>query len=426
MTLIIIIVLLVLIALNGIFNVTEIAFVAANENKLKEMSYKSKHVKKILEYRKEPDKFLSLVQVGITVTGVVSGIVSGVGLAEDLSKVLISIPYIGQFAYQISLVLLVIFITYFTIVFGELIPKVFAFQNPESLILKLEGFITVTSVLLHPFIQILSLSVRVFYKIAGIKTTEEDENALIKQISGITKIALIENKIEKEQERIIRNTIKINKIKIKDIMVKKENIKYLYSDLSFSNALIEAHLHQHTRYLVFDKNKNETVGYLNFKDIINMLKFNPENPSLLSVTRPVLRFNEQEYVIGALKKMTKHFQHIALIVDAQNDEAGLITMEDIIETIVGDIRDEYDFIPDHLYKIAHNRFIAGGRIKLEKLHESVSKSFPETTDFFGDWLMDKFPGAIKTDSRVDVGDLGFIIKKINRSRIAEVIIEIKE
>jgi len=258
----------------------------------------------------------------------------------------------------------------------------------------------------------------------GIKTVEVDENDLIKQISGMTKIALIENKIEKEQERIIRNTIKINKILIKDIMIRKENIKYLYSDMTLTEALIQAHLHQHTRYLVIDKAKNETAGYINFKDIINVLKFNPENPTILSICRPVFRFNEQEYILGALKKMTKYFQHIALIVDSQNDEVGLLTMEDIIETIVGDIKDEYDFIPDYLYKIAHNRYIAGGKIKLEKLNAEVSKSIPDSGGYLNDWLRDKFGSAVRTDSRVQVDGLTFIIKKINRSKIAEVIIDL--
>jgi putative hemolysin len=414
-----------MIVLNGFFVLAEIAFVSSNENKLKELSYRHKQAKRILELRKTPHKFLSIVQVGITLTGIVSGLVSGIGLAEDFAKVLVRIPYISSIAYQVSLVTLVIFITYFSIVFGELIPKTFALRNPERIVIRLSRFMSVFATVMFPFVLLLDVSVRAFYKITGIKTEEADENDLIKQISGMTRVALIENKIEKEQERIIKNTIKINKIKIRDIMVKKANIKFLYSDMSFTDALVEAHVHQHTRYLVFDRTKNATVGYLNFKDIINMIKFNPENPTLLSVTRPVFHFNEQEYLIGALKKMTKYFQHIALIVDSQNEEVGLLTLEDIIETIIGDIKDEYDFIPDYLYKIAHNRYIAGGKVKLEKLNEDISKSIPATSDSLNEWLMDKFSGQVRTDARVEVEELSFIIKKINRSKIAEVIIELR-
>jgi putative hemolysin len=424
MWLIFILLLIVLIGLNSIFALAEIAFVSANENKLKEFLSKSKHAKKVLELKKSPDKFLSTIQVGITIIGIISGLVSGIGLAGDVSKILVHIPYVSGFSYQLSLVVLVILDTYFSIVFGELIPKSFALRNPEKLILRLIGFVKTFAIVMYPFVQILSFSVRLFFKLAGIKTVEEDENDLIKQISGMTKIALIENKIEKEQERIIRNTIKINKILIKDIMVRKENIKYLYSDMTLTDALIQAHLHQHTRYLVIDKEKNETAGYLNFKDIINVLKFNPENPSILAICRPVFRFNEQEYILGALKKMTKYFQHIALIVDSQNNEVGLLTMEDIIETIIGDIRDEFDFIPDYLYKIAHNRYIAGGKIKLGKLNSEVSKLIPDSEGYLNDWLLGKFGNNVRTDSRTVVDGLTFIIKKINRSKIAEVIIEL--
>lgn len=419
-----ILVIFVLILLNGVFALAEIAFVSSSENKLKEIVQRNKKAKIVLDLKKDPDRFLSTIQVGITIIGIISGAVSGATLADDLSRLLVNIPYISQFSYQISFATLVLTITYFSIVLGELIPKTFGMKDPEFYILKLIGFIKIFSIIMFPFVFILTFSVKLFFKVLGIKTIDENEMDLIKQISGVTKVALIENKMEKEQVKIIKNTIKINKIIISEIMVPKKDIKYLYSDMSLMDALIEAHLHQHTRYLIYDKNQNKTIGYVNFKDIINVMKFDPENPTLMSICRPILHINEQEYLIGALKKMTKKFQHIALIVDIQNNEIGLISMEDIMETIVGDINDEFDFIPDYLYKIAINRFIAGGKVKMSKIHDEISNKMPDVGESINDWLADQFDGNLKTDGKIKVEDVTFIIKKINRSKIYEVIIEL--
>lgn len=419
-----IIIIILLIMLNGVFALAEIAFVSANYGKLREIAEENKAAHYVLALKKEPQKFLSTIQVSITFIGIVAGLFSGLTLTDDLSTLIIQIPFAAHYAYQISLVLLVVFVTYFSIVFGELIPKTLALKNPEKLILKLINVIRFTAIVLYPFVAILSFSVRLFFRITGIKIASENpETDLVRQILGTTRLAVTERRIEMEQEKIIKSAVLINKIKLHEVMVEKKDIKYLLSNMTLMDALLEAHTHQHTRYPVFDNNKNETIGYINFKDIINVLKFNPKNPSLLSICRPILRLNEQEYAIGALKAMTRNFQHIALIVDAQNKEKGLITMEDIIEILVGDIGDEFDSIPDYIYKIARHRYIAGGKITLSKLHEMGLIPEPVADTTLNDWLQGYFGNNARTDSKITIGDVTYIVKKIRRAKIFEVIVE---
>ena len=131
-----IIIIFLLILLNGFFALSEIAFVSSNENKLKDISLNNQKAKEVLELRKEPDKFLSIIQVGMTFTGIMAGTFSGVVLAGDLAKVLNNVPLINHFSYQFSLVLIIFLTTYFTIVLGELIPKTFALRSPELLIIR--------------------------------------------------------------------------------------------------------------------------------------------------------------------------------------------------------------------------------------------------------------------------------------------------
>ncbi len=432
-----IIIIALLILLNGLFALAEIAFVASSESRLKEIAFDqgSKEARLILEIHKDPEKFLSTIQVSITLIGVIAGAYSGLALAGDLSRLVVHIPvsFISHYAYQISLVVLVLLVTYFTIVFGELIPKTLALRNPEMSIIRLINIIRFFSILLYPFVAVLSYSIKLFFKITGIRQTAKDQELdMIKQILGATRVAVIDRKIEKEQEMIIKNAIRINQIKVREIMVPKENIKYLYSDMSLLDALLEAHVHQHTRYPVLDKKTKETIGYINFKDIINVLKFNPREPSLLSICRPLLKFNDQEYIVAALKTMIRNFQHIGLVTDAKKEttELGLITQEDIIEVLVGDISGELDLIPDYLYKIARDRYIAGGKVKLSELNSKVSPSMPVSASdqdmSLNDWLQERLDHKVKTDSRIKISDVLFIIKKIRHSQIHEVIIDISK
>jgi putative hemolysin len=422
-----IIIIILLIVLNGVFALAEIAFVSANTGKLRESAGANKTARYLLALKKEPQKFLSTIQVSITLIGIVAGLYSGLTLADDLSLLIRHVPYVSHYAYQISLVLLVLVVTYFSIVFGELIPKTFALRHPERSILALINFVRIISIILFPFVAVLSFSVDLFFKVTGLKTGRDDQEIdIVTQILGATRLAVTERRIEMEQEKIIKKAILINKIKVSEILVEKKNIKYLYSDMTLVDALLEAHVHQHTRYPVFDRANDETIGYINFKDIINVLKFNPKDPSLLSICRPILRLSEQEFIIDALKAMTKNFQHIALIVDVQNRERGLITLEDIIEILVGDLTEEFESIPDYAYKIAGYRYIAGGRITLAKLYALGMASIPKLDVSLNDWLLQHFGKVVMTDSKKEIDGVVFIVKKIRHSKIFEVIIELPE
>jgi putative hemolysin len=435
-----IIIIALLILLNGLFALAEIAFVASSKNRLKEMAFDrgNKKAQLVLELRQDPEKFLSTIQVSITLIGIISGAYSGLALAGDLSRLIVQIPvvFISHYAYQLSLVMLVLGVTYFSIVFGELIPKTLALRNAEALIIRLVDIVRFFRFLLYPFVAVLSFSIKSVFRITGIPYRAKDQELdMVKQILGATRVAVIEHKIEKEQEKIISNAIKINQIKVRDLMVPKENIKYLCSDMSLLDALLEAHVHQHTRYPVFDKKKNETVGYINFKDIINVLKFNPREPSLMSICRPILRFHDEEYIVAALKTMIKNFQHFGLVTDAKKTayppvELGLITQEDIVEVLVGDISGELDPLPDYLYQIARDRYIAGGKIKLSDLNARVSSSIPVSVTgpdiSLNEWLQEQLDHNVKTDSRIKVNGAQFIVRKIRHSQIHEVIIDVSK
>jgi putative hemolysin len=362
--------------------------------------------------------------VSITLIGIIAGAFSGLVLADDLSPLLARLPLIAPYAYQAALVLLVLFVTYFSIVFGELIPKAFALRHPERSIVNLIGIIRAFSVLLYPFVAVLSGSVKSFFRLTGLKAGLDEKDAdLVRQILSATRVALVERKIENEQETIIKNAVLINQIRLGEIMVHQKDVKSLASDLSLMDALLEAHAHQHTRYPVFDRRQNRTIGYINFKDIINVLKFDPKSPSLMTICRPMLRLFEDDFIVTGLKAMTRNFQHIALIVSSRDEERGLVTLEDIIEVLVGDIGDEYDILPQYIYRIADKRYIAGGSLTVTELHDLGLAGLPRDDISLNEWLGQRLRGALKVNARIQVGDIRFIVKKLRRRHIFEVIVE---
>ncbi len=281
-----IIVIAALISVNFFFALSEIAFISAKRPNLQEAQRRgSRRAKIVLDFMKKPEKFLSSVQVGITLIGIVSGTFGGLTMADDLDRVLHRIALIASISRQISLVLTVGLITYFSIVIGELIPKTVAIRNPERLILAVIPVMNLFTKIFYPFVLFLSASTRLILRIFGIRDTAEKKENPIKEIVALTKYAVLNKKINKEQEKILYNAININKIMLHEIMIERKDVKFLRSTMSLTEAMIEAHIHHHTRYPLVDEKTNGILGYINLKDIYGALQINPGYESLRSIAR---------------------------------------------------------------------------------------------------------------------------------------------
>jgi putative hemolysin len=421
-----IIVIFILIFINGLFALMEIAFVSSKRETLENLqSQGSRNAAKVLTMMNEPDTFLSSIQVGITLTGIISGAFGGVILADDLCIILKKSHIFEAYAYQISIVFIVTAITYISIIFGELVPKSIGLRNPEKTILVLFPVINVFSRLAYPAVALLSFSTRLILKIAGLGLTGIDQiTDPVKTILGIAKSAAIKNKIHKQQANIIANTINIKDATISGLMVKKEEIKYLSADMSLNQALVEAHIHHHTRYPIVEGNDiNQIVGYVNFKDIMNAIRLSPAKPTVRNICRNVLSVSENDNVLDVLQKLIKSCQHIAVVKSNPNTTSGLISLENLLETIVGDIRDEYDILPDFIYGITEDRWLAGGAVTLQKVSDTVGIPLPEPDKQLFQWLAEISDSNIHIENRIEYGELIFRIRKMSRSKVYEVIIE---
>jgi putative hemolysin len=194
--------------------------------------------------------------------------------------------------------------------------------------------------------------------------------------------------------------------------------------MTMMDALIEAHIHHHTRYLLIDgKDLDKILGFVNVKDIVSALQINPKDPSLKGIARPVLEVKESQSVPLLLQTLTKGYQHMAIVKNDAGRTVGLVTLEDVVEAIVGNLEDEYDLLPDYVYRIAEGRFLVGGGITLKAMKEKTGLAVPADPVCLNDWLAGLIPAAPVIEQRIPYRDLVFTIRKMRRSKIHEIIVD---
>ena len=246
----------------------------------------------------------------------------------------------------------------------------------------------------------------------------------IGDINVLARFASYNRLITTEQEGIVARSLKLSQTAVRDIMVARNEIKYLSTDMSLADALIAAHIHHHTRYiLVNNGNLDDVLGYVNVKDIVSALQINPSDPSLKGIARPVLTVSAALLVPELLKELTRGYQHMAVVKNDHGKTAGLVTLEDVVEAIVGDLEDEYDVMPSHVIPISEIRFLAGGGVSLATLRAKTKFDLPELPANLNDWLCSLYQNLPPIERAIPFADLVFIVRKIRRSKIHEVMVE---
>jgi putative hemolysin len=274
--------------------------------------------------------------------------------------------------------------------------------------------------LFTPFVKLVHLLNRPFEK----RTDTDTQMSATEDISVLARFAAFNNMISKDQERILSQTMRLSGMKVKDAMVEREEIKYLSTEMSLMKALIEAHIHHHTMLPLIEKDDiDHVIGYVNFKDIVSALQVNPKDPSLKGIVRPVMQIREDKALSVLLNDLIKGYQHIAIVKDAKEKVVGLVTLEDVMELIMGDMQDEYDVSPTYFYQIAVNRFLAGGGLSLNKLEETLGIGLPDIDKTLSEWLLELFGRMPKVEEAIKHEGNIFITRKVRRSNIHEVIIE---
>ena len=372
-----IIVLAILILINAFFAATEIAFISLNDAKIekqaKEGNKKAKQIKKML---REPSKFLATIQIGITLAGFLSSAFAADAFADDLAPMLQNLIPLGLTAWRnISIILITIILSYFSLIFGELVPKRLAMRNSEKIAFGTIGIIRTISIITAPFVKLLTASTNGVSKLFGISGTDE-ETVTEEEIRMMVDVGEEKGSIKEEERELINNVFEFNDKVLSEIMIHRKDIYAIDINSDIDNILKELDEYKYSRIPVYEENIDNIVGMLFIKDLLaNVNK--KEKVKIAKIIREPYFVSENKPIDELFRDLQKNKHQLAIVLDEYGGTAGLVTMEDIIEELVGNIFDEYDEEEKEFEKIDDNTFLISGSVSIHDLRKILGVEIPE-------------------------------------------------
>ena len=360
----------ILILFNSFFALSEIALVSSRRSKLQQLKAEgNKGAATALKLLEKSGNFLSAVQVGITLVGLVTGAFSGIAVARKVSPLFVALGMAGPSAYNLSLTLTIIIITYLSIVIGELVPKTLALSNPESVAVRVAPVIKILTRVFYPFVRLLSVSTERISSMLGIhKHTSGITEAELKQM---LKTATQEGIIEQEQNKMHEKVFRFADKRARHIMTHRHDVEWIDLDIppdTLYNQIITA---RHSQLLMCRDDIDNFTGFLNVKEFVIKKLLNPlTNPSDL-INEPLI-FPENASAKTVLNTMKEKKVNIAAVVDEYGSFEGILTLHDIMENLLGEMPDKEDDTEPFIFRRDDNSYLVSGIAPIETLSEVLS------------------------------------------------------
>ena len=370
--------LVVLILLNAYFAATEIAFISLNdakiEKKAKEGNKKAKQIQKML---KNPSKFLATIQIGITLAGFLSSAFASDAFAGMLAPKLNELmPFISINVWQnISIVIITIILSFFTLVFGELVPKRLAMKYYEKISYATIGVIKAISVITAPFVKLLTWATNIVSKIFGVGEQEE-EIVTEEEIKMMVDQGEEKGSIEENEKELINNVFEFNDIVASEIMTHRTDMYAIEIEQDLYEILDEIDEYKYSRIPVYRDSIDNIEGILFLKDILKSVSMR-KKIKMADIIREAYFVPETKPIDEIFKELQANKMQMAIVVDEYGGTAGVLTMEDILEELVGNIFDEYDDIEFEYKKLDENTYLIDGSISLYELKKILNVELPE-------------------------------------------------
>jgi len=381
--------------------------------KYKEGNKKAKKIKSMLE---NPSKFLATIQIGITLAGFLSSAFASEAFASELAPILHKlVPVLSLGVWNsISIILITIVLSYFTLIFGELVPKRIAMKNSEKIAFGTIGVIKAISIATAPFVKFLTFSTNIVSKIFGVSANDE-ETVTEEEIRMMVDVGEEKGAIDKEEREMINNVFEFNDKTVSEIMIPRTQIYAVDMNLSISKVVEEITEDDEFRYSripVYDETIDEIKGVVYIKDIL--LSTKNKNVKIKNLIKEAYFVPETKPLNELFEELRKNRKQIAIVVDEYGGTAGIVTMEDILEEIVGEIYDEYDIVQKLYEKIDENTFIFNGSVSVSEVEKILDVDIPEGDyDTISGYLIEEL-GKIPDENEKPVIETEKVIYKIEK------------
>jgi len=334
---------LVFIVIGGIFSGAEMALVSLRDSQVRQIAHRGKRGQTVARLTDDPNRFLSAVQIGVTLSGFLSAAFGAATLADDFSPVLQRLGLAAGAADTVALVLITVLISYASIVLGELAAKRLALQRAESAALLLAPLVDRIAWLARPVIWLLGASTNVVVRLLGgdpqASREEVSDEEIRAMVSGSTTLG-------DEERQIVDDVFAAGERSLREVMLPRTEVDFLPGDMPVHRAVRELSKAPHSRYPVMGESADDIVGFVHVRDLLDPDVSNRSTP-VREVARPVLSLPDTVRVLRALSEMRRTSSHLAIVLDEYGGTAGIVTMEDVVEELVGDITDEYDVVVEH-------------------------------------------------------------------------------
>lgn len=416
---------------NAFFAASEMAMVSVDKKKLSvEAEDGNKKAKMLLDLLKEPSRFFSTIQVGVTAAGFFASGSAAKGLSDDLGRLLVRFGV--PFADNVAFVLITVILMYFNLVFGELVPKRVALKYSEKFSKFAIGAINIIDKLMRPFVALLSFSTNSVLKLLGIETEGVEEKITLEEIRSMVEVGQEQGVINPIEREMIDGVIGFDDKLAEEVMTARTEVFMIDLEDPLEEYLDELLQLKYSRIPVYEGYVDNIVGILYLKDLLlEAYKVGFDNIDIRKILRPAYFVPERKNINELFNELQAKRQHMAILIDEYGGFSGIVTMEDLIEEIVGDIDDEYDQDEPELRKIDESVYIAKGTLSIRELNNKLDLELDEDSedyDTLGGFLIDQI-GYIPENGQkvvVEYENLEFHIEEISDKRICWVRIVINE
>jgi putative hemolysin len=419
-----ILVILLLILVNGFFVAAEIAFVSVRRTRLDELAEAGdRRAKRAQWLMRDPGRFLAVIQVAITFLGALASAVAAVSIVTFVAEPLRGIALLADQADTIALLLVTFVVSVVSIVLGELIPKGFALANPDRIALAVSGPITLFAKIVSPLVAVLVLLTKIISKPFGIDPTRTPELSAA-EIRLIVEQGSQQGVLEAEEEQMISAVMSLSDSKLHEVMVPRIDIVAIDQDASFDDAVTLVLTEGHSRTPLYKESVDHIVGILYAKDLLRIIAAGGPRPRLRDIMRPALFVPESQSVDDLLHELQRRRVHMAIVLDEYGGTAGLVTIEDLLEEIVGEIQDEFDEEEPMKVLVRDGEAILDGRADIDQLGELVDPPLEleddEEYDTVGGFVYHRIGRVPVVGDRVAVATFAITVIKVTGRRVGKV------
>lgn len=402
--------LIILIFASAFFSSSETALMSLSKLKIRHMvSENRKGAKRIEKLSEDPSKLLGTILVGNNIANIASSSIATALIMNSLGP-----KYLP---------LATIIMTIVVLIFGEITPKTLAAQSSEKVSILVAPLINFLSIIFNPIVVITTYIANILIRLLGGRPDAEKPIITEDELKTIVDVSEEEGILELEEREIIKNVVEFGDLFVKDIMVQRIDIVSLSINSSYEDVINIIRAEQLSRIPIYNESIDDIVGILNIKDIL-ISDYKPGDSLEPYIREPIYTY-EYKKTLDLFKEMNKNRHHMVVVLDEYGGTAGLITIEDILEEIVGEIEDEYDDEEIHIEQLSENEYIVDGSIRLEDINDLVGLNL-ESDDFdsIGGFIINQLGSFPVLGEEIVYEDRKFTIHEVDKNRIKKVKITI--